>query len=118
MPVVTASTGQLTALANELVAVGPRVELMVEIVVEETAGRAEDLAQELVPYDTGYLLSTISAPVTDDRKGFELMATAEYASYVEFGTTRMAPQPYLRPAFDSATRVGLATMETMIARLL
>ncbi len=31
----------------------------------------------------------------------ELGATADYALYVEFGTSRMAAQPFLRPALDA-----------------
>ena len=32
----------------------------------------------------------------------EIGFSEEYASYVEFGTYKMAAQPYLRPAFDIA----------------
>lgn len=59
-----------------------------------------DVATSLVPVDTGYLQSTISA----DTDGFEceVEATAEYAQYVEYGTWKMAEQPYFEPAIEEA----------------
>ena len=58
----------------------------------------EDIATSLVPVDTGYLQSTISA----DNDGFqcEAEATAEYAQYVEYGTWKMIAQPYFEPALN------------------
>lgn len=57
-----------------------------------------DRSQQLCPVDTGYLKSTgfVRAVGEDVEIGYE----AEYASFVEFGTYKMAAQPYLRPAFD------------------
>lgn len=56
----------------------------------------EDVATDLVPVDTGYLQSTIWA----ETDGFfcEASADAEYAQYVEYGTWKMAAQPYFQPA--------------------
>lgn len=55
-------------------------------------------SQQLCPVDTGYLKSTgyIRVNGNDVEVGYE----ADYASYVEFGTYKMAAQPYLRPAID------------------
>lgn len=58
-------------------------------VVEEIAQDAARLA----PRDTGHLALSIHAQ-GDDR----VVAEADYAGYVEMGTSRMHAQPYLRPA--------------------
>jgi HK97 gp10 family phage protein len=59
-----------------------------------------DVARDLVPVDTGFLQSSIYYRMIDQGT-VEVGAEAHYASYVEWGTPRMAPQPYLRPAIDS-----------------
>lgn len=57
-------------------------------------------AQRIVPYETGNLHDHISA-VSDDYGHF-VVADTEYADFVENGTSKMAAQPYLRPAMTSA----------------
>ena len=60
-------------------------------------------AKTLAPVDTGNLRGSIT---TDTRTGdlsAVVEATASYAAYVEFGTRRMRPQPYMRPAQDRNT---------------
>lgn len=60
-------------------------------------------AKTLAPVDTGNLRGSIT---TDTRTGdlsAVVEATANYAAYVEFGTRRMRPQPYMRPAQDRNT---------------
>lgn len=58
------------------------------------------VANELVPVDTGYLRSTIDAGDWGD--GVWCEATADYAQYVEYGTTYMDAQPYFEPALEAA----------------
>lgn len=62
-----------------------------------------DIATTLVPVDTGYLRSTIDA----SHDGFTCWAeaTADYAEYVEYGTSYMSAQPYFTPALEEAMRV-------------
>jgi HK97 gp10 family phage protein len=55
-------------------------------------------AMRTVPVKTGYLRSTIYATVQD--WVVNLGADAAYAYFVEFGTKRMAAQPYLWPALQ------------------
>jgi HK97 gp10 family phage protein len=56
-----------------------------------------DTARELVPFVTGRLHDSIS--VEDRGLATDVVADAPYAGFVEFGTVRMAPRPYMRPAF-------------------
>ena len=58
------------------------------------------VAHQLVPVDTGYLRSTIDAGEWGD--GFWCEATADYAQYVEYGTSHMDAQPYFEPALEAA----------------
>ena len=57
---------------------------------------AERYAVEACPKDTGRLANSITHQVGD--KEVAISTNVSYASYVELGTSRQAPQPYLRPA--------------------
>jgi HK97 gp10 family phage protein len=74
-------------------------------VVRKTAYDIERTAKNLVPVDTGNLKSSIghSDARSVGRSGtlaIEIGPTANYGQFVEFGTSRMAPQPYMGPAAD------------------
>ena len=63
----------------------------------EGAEIVAERAREIVPVRTGYLRSTIMTA----RRGslqWRVLAYAFYAKFVEYGTSRMAAKPYLRPA--------------------
>ncbi len=51
-----------------------------------------------VPVDTGALQASIDYSITGDDLTFE--ATEDYAGDVEYGTSKMAAQPYFFPAID------------------
>lgn len=59
------------------------------------------VATSSVPVDTGYLRSTIKAE-TNGSNYCLAEAKAEYAQYVEYGTWKMAAQPYFTPALRAA----------------
>ena len=71
------------------------VERPLMITGENMAG----MGREHVPVDTGFLQSTIGYQVTLLQLIF--FALAGYAGFVEFGTYRMGPQPFMRPAWDA-----------------
>ena len=59
---------------------------------------AEGYAKQYCPVDTGRLKNSISHGV-DTRDDCAVIGTnVEYAPYVELGTSRHDPQPYLKPA--------------------
>lgn len=64
------------------------------------AGLAE--AQRLVPVDTGQLKASLGYIVRQDDLTLVIYADATYAGHVEWGTSVMAAQPYLRPALAVA----------------
>jgi len=69
----------------------------------KAAEAAASRARELVPVDTGELRDSIYAEETEE--GARFGATADHAAHVEFGTWKMAAQPFLRPAVDAMKRV-------------
>lgn len=68
-------------------------------------------ATAVVPRDTGALAAnkTIKFATAGDPSAEETW-NQEYASYVENGTSRMAPQPYAGPAVDAVTPGYLAAL--------
>ena len=102
MPAVIAGMSKLKAQLN---AVG------LAFTVDDLAEGALVIAVEAeknCPVDTGYLKSTVFVTKSGDdvEVGFE----APYASYVEFGTYKMAAQPFLRPALDNAELAALSAV--------
>lgn len=67
----------------------------------------EEVVHQLVPVDTGYLSSSISAG-HDGRSIVFFYAKADYAQYVEFGTWKMPAQEYFRPAIEEALNILLS----------
>ncbi|MCP0885916.1 HK97 gp10 family phage protein [Ligilactobacillus sp. WILCCON 0076] len=70
--------------------------------MKATIAKAQQTSQSIVPVDTGYLRQNIVVkPVEtngDTVLGEYVASKADYASYVEYGTYKMAAQPYIRPA--------------------
>lgn len=48
--------------------------------------------------DTGRLVGSLRTEYDFDHLKGTLMASTSYAGYLEFGTQRMAPRPFMRPA--------------------
>lgn len=64
---------------------------------------AETHAKEECPVDTGRLRNSITHEVQMNDKSVLIGSNVEYAAFVELGTSRMAAQPYLRPAAENHT---------------
>lgn len=65
--------------------------------------RVQRGAKRNCPVDTGRLRSSIAEELGSDSQGLvEVVGTdVDYAPHVEFGTSRMRAQPFLRPALDA-----------------
>jgi HK97 gp10 family phage protein len=66
--------------------------------LEAVGATAEAYAKELCPVDTGRLRDSITYSVDDD--AVYLGSDVEYAPYVEFGTYKQKPQPFMGPAMQ------------------
>lgn len=51
-------------------------------------------------YSTGDTASSINTEISDGGMTATVSPTTDYAPYPEFGTRFMAPEPYVRPAFE------------------
>ena len=70
--------------------------------------------QEATPVDTGELRGSENASV--GAKELRLTAGAPHGKYVEFGTRKMAAQPFMRPTVEGAAgAVGAAITEAASA---
>lgn len=89
-------------LADKLRAFGAKAETELEKAVLKGALKVEGDAKRDCPHDTGYLRASITHQFYKNAaEPFALVGTnVEYAPYVENGTSKQAPQPYLRPAFE------------------
>lgn len=61
-------------------------------------------AQRLVPIDTGELHDGIRIIEQTETNGSYGVTDVDYAEHVEFGTSKMRAQPYLRPSIDAMKR--------------
>jgi HK97 gp10 family phage protein len=77
----------------------PKVEQeIVEIAGEQAFTRAKNLA----PVDTGALRDSITLKVEESEA--TISSSLEYAAPVEYGTSRQAAQPYMRPAAEEVRK--------------
>ncbi|MFF3443645.1 HK97-gp10 family putative phage morphogenesis protein [Streptosporangium sp. NPDC002721] len=109
---------ELVRLEMELDHVTERAERMAKVAVKKTGFDTVAGAQALAPVDTGNLKSSIGVDFDVDGLGFEAGPTASYGGYVEWGTSRMAPQPYMGPAWDKAEGPFIKAIESIGGRVL
>lgn len=56
-------------------------------------------AKDNAAVDTGHMKSQILVMESpDEPNSFAVVAAADYSGFVEFGTSKMSPQPFIRPA--------------------
>lgn len=100
----------LRRYAAELTSESKSLRVRASKVVRKVAFDTEATAKRLAPVDTGNLRSSITTQMTGDGLTAGVVATASYAHWVENGTTRMAPQPFMEPATEENTPLFYETM--------
>ena len=85
-------TSEVRRLAGQLASAATRIEPTAEKVGTKAAKRMAETAGRLAPRLTGTLASSIRA------KGTSFTAAVDYAGFVEYGTSKTGPQPFIRPA--------------------
>ncbi len=96
---------------------------------KEIAFRLAERAKEIVPVRTGHLLESISAVFGEDVEGpdsdgslrafepVQVVADTPYASFVEFGTSKMAARPFMGPAAEELEPEFLAGVDSILEGL-
>ena len=86
---------------------------MVRAATTKAVVDTQRLARERAPVDTGYLRASIFT--REGAQGAtwwgEAQVGAEYAYWVENGTSTQAPQPYMRPAYEQVRPVFVQMIE-------
>ena len=72
---------------------------LARIAVQKSALDLQAIAQGIVPVDTGNLKNSIDTELAG-LSAF-IGPTANYGAFIEFGTHKMAPRPYMTPATDA-----------------
>lgn len=70
----------------------------IERALEAIGLQAEGYAKMLCPVDTGRLRNSITHTYDASEQKAYVGTNVEYAAYVEYGTSKTKPQPYIRPA--------------------
>ena len=113
---------ELRRLAADLGKSGGAIGKKARQVLQKSAYDLEATAKALCPVDTGNLRSSISTEFTGSGAFSEMTAeigpTALYGEYVEQGTGRMAPQPYMSPAADKIEPAFVKAMENLAGEVL
>ena len=96
---------ELANLAADLRAAGEKAKNMAADAIAKTAADISNDAKVFAPVRTGNLRASIGYDVTEDSGGVsaEIGPTVDYATYLEHGTSTMAPRKFLGPAFDRRT---------------
>lgn len=81
--------------------------------LEAGARIVETYAKLAAPVDTGTLRNSIMLDEVTPERAI-LGPHVDYAEHVEFGTSRMAAQPYLRPAVDEHEREIVDAIEAAV----
>ncbi len=108
-------TYRTTIRYNRIPEITARFPGAVRAAVAKAAYDIEADAKTLCPVDTGALRGSIKTQV--EGTSAKVTASMEYAGYVEFGTYKMAPRAYMRPAADINEPKFIAAMEALAARL-
>lgn len=112
-----AGADALWGLATDLRAAGPAVVGEASQVVRRSALAMQNHARSLAPVDTGFHRSAIQMSMVGPTSAV-IHAHADYAIFLEFGTSRMPPQPAMGPAFDAVAPQFVDAMAQLGERFL
>jgi HK97 gp10 family phage protein len=88
------------------------MESKAEMFVAKAALDIEAQAKSKAPVDTGTLKNSIQATKVGTAH-WRVVVGADYGMYVEWGTGRMAAQPFLQPAILAVTPTFLRALRTI-----
>jgi hypothetical protein len=109
---------KINTIAVQLGTAGARVGVGGALVLRKSAHDVEATGKTFCPVDTGNLRNSIGSDFTGGPLSMEaaIGPTADYGSYVEYGTSRMAPHAYMGPALDRHAGEFLSALEVVAER--
>ena len=108
---VSWDASELNSRAADLGKAGYGATRKAQTVVAKSAADVERISKSFAPVDTGALKNSIGFDIGDGGLEARIGPTVHYGGYVEFGTRRMSPQPYMGPALDIVGPSFAAAME-------
>lgn len=91
---------ELARVASDLKRASREVRPRTIAVLQTHGDRLAAVAKSRCPRDTGRLADSIWATVRPIALSAEVGPYAFYGHFVEFGTSKLAPSPYMGPALD------------------
>lgn len=110
-------SAELKRLAQQLDNAADTTKARASVVVRKTAFDIQGDSMAFAPVDTGNLRNSHTVEVGTGGLTASVGPTAAYAPFVELGTTKMAPQPFLGPATDRRTPAFVAAMAQVAQEL-
>jgi HK97 gp10 family phage protein len=114
--------GELAKLDADLGVEAVRVGAKVSAVVRSSGEAAANTARQIVAVDEGDVRDSIDMRLMGDGRSTNMTAYVragtDHAFYLEYGTSKMAPQPYMRPALDREEPVFTAKMAALLGDVL
>lgn len=105
----------ITVRFNHLPRLSAEAVVRAKVAVAKAAFDIEAHAKTVVPVDTGNLKNSIQTQIEADGLTATVGPRAvEYALYVEYGTSRMGAQPYMRPAAEVVRPAFIAAMQQIV----
>jgi HK97 gp10 family phage protein len=106
---LTFHTPQLSALVANFYASDAEIQRAARAAVKRAGDAMFEIAEALCAVDTGFMVEHMRERITEggyavsigwDAADFEDAGLAFYPPFVEFGTSKMAAQPAIGPAFE------------------
>lgn len=110
----------LPELLKQFQIAGDEAQHVTEGVMRTTMGKAQQKSKELAPVKTGFMQNSIEVYITEstkDRVMGEINAEADYSSFNEFGTYKMAARPFIAPSVKAMTPWFYSTMKKKLEGL-
>lgn len=80
-------------------------------VVALNGSELQQSAVRAAPYDTGFLARSIEMNLIDDGMTAQIIPSAHYAMYQEYGTRYMSGTPFMRPALIRQNPIFIKDLE-------
>ena len=119
---MTVDTSELRKLSADLATASGRVGREASAALRKSAEAVRDAAKALAPVRTGALRGSIEVSGYGDGRSLNASAyigtTIRQGAFQEFGTSKMAPQPYLGPALAANADAYVSAIEKIAEDLL